>query len=150
MRRNWSGLAGAVALLFAACGGAADSDAEQGTETAPPPPAADTQGGAAMDMPLPEGVTQAMVAQGKTIFEGVGICATCHGVDGTGTTLAPNLTDAEWLNISGRNYDEIVGVVTNGVPQPKQFPSPMMPKAGTQMTDDQVRAVAAYVYTLSH
>jgi mono/diheme cytochrome c family protein len=103
-----------------------------------------------MAVQLPEGVTEAMVAEGKTIFEGQGGCAACHGASGEGTALAPNLTDADWLNVSAKNYDEIVGIITNGVPEPKQFPSPMLPKAGTQITDDQVRAAAAYVYTLSN
>jgi mono/diheme cytochrome c family protein len=63
--------------------------------------------------------------------------------------LAPNLTDGTWLNISGRNYDEIVTVVTSGVPEPKEAAAPMPAKGGANLTDEQVRAVAAYVYTLS-
>jgi mono/diheme cytochrome c family protein len=103
-----------------------------------------------MAMQLPEGVTQSMVAEGKTVFEGPGACTACHGASGEGTALAPNLTDAEWLNVTSKDYDQIVGVITTGVPEPKQYPSPMLPKAGTQITDDQVRAAAAYVYTLSN
>jgi hypothetical protein len=40
--------------------------------------------------------------------------------------------------------------VTNGVPNPKQHPGPMPPLGGAQRTPEQVRAVAAYVYSLSH
>jgi mono/diheme cytochrome c family protein len=40
--------------------------------------------------------------------------------------------------------------VTNGVPQPKEHPAPMPPKGGAQLSDDQVKAVAAYVYSLGH
>jgi hypothetical protein len=42
-----------------------------------------------------------------------------------------------------------VQVVTNGVPQPKQHPAPMPPKGGAPLTDQQVRAVAAYVFSIS-
>jgi mono/diheme cytochrome c family protein len=44
----------------------------------------------------------------------------------------------------------IEGVVRNGVPQPKQFPAPMPAMGGAPLSDEQVRAVAAYVYSISH
>ena len=131
-----------VALL-AACGGGA-SDAAPAAEPAATEPAA----AAPMTMELPAGVTQAMIAEGKTIFEGAGLCLACHGLDAKGTPLAPNLTDEEWLNISGRIYEEIVANIMNGVPQPKQHTSPMPAKGGSAITDEQVRAVGAYVWSL--
>ncbi len=98
---------------------------------------------------LPPGVTAQMVQDGKQIFEGPGICYTCHAQNAQGTALAPNLTDAEWINTDG-SYEGIVNVVTQGVAQPKQHPAPMPPKGGSSITDDQVRAVSAYVYAISH
>jgi mono/diheme cytochrome c family protein len=41
-------------------------------------------------------------------------------------------------------------VITNGVPQPKQYRSPMPPMGGTQLNPQQASAVAAYVWSLSH
>ena len=73
---------------------------------------------------------------------------TCHLRGGAGGPLAPNLTDDVWLNIDGE-YESIVNVVVTGVPQPLEHPGQMLARAGTSITDDQVRAVAAYVYTLS-
>jgi len=93
-----------------------------------------------------------LVALGDSIFHGQvagGTCTACHGQDAKGTAVAPNLTDTQWINGDG-SYDFIVHTVTNGVPQPKQHPAPMPPKGGAQLTDDQVKAVAAYVYSLSH
>ena len=149
MRRNGAAFIAAAMMAFVACGGGPDAEMEETPPAEAPAPApAEPAGGMAVQ--LPEGVTEAMVTEGKTIFEGQGGCAACHGASGEGTALAPNLTDAEWINISAKNYDEIVGIITNGVPEPKQFPSPMLPKGGTQITDDQVRAAAAYVYTLSN
>jgi len=95
---------------------------------------------------LPAGVTQAMVDEGKKTFDTV--CFACHGQGGAGGPLAPKLADSQWLNIDG-SYESIVKVVTAGVPQPKQHPAPMPPKGGAPLTDAQVRAVAAYVYSIS-
>lgn len=91
------------------------------------------------------------IALGDSIFHGQvagGTCQTCHGPDAKGTSLAPNLTDSQWLNGDG-SYQFIVNTVTNGVPRPKQYPAPMPPMGGASLSPDQVRAVAAYVYSLS-
>lgn len=99
---------------------------------------------------LPPGVTPEMVAQGQQIFGSTGLCFSCHGPDAKGQPgLGPNLTDGQWLNIDG-SYDAIVNLINTGVPQPKEASSPMPPKGGAQLTDEQVRAVAAYVYSISH
>jgi mono/diheme cytochrome c family protein len=98
---------------------------------------------------MPAGVTAAMVAEGKEIFAGAGLCASCHGPDGTGTPIAPALNDAAWLNIDGA-YPNIVTLVTTGVATPKEHPVPMAPKGGTNLSDDQVKAVAAYVWSLTN
>jgi cbb3-type cytochrome c oxidase subunit III len=112
-----------------------------------PPPATPPATGGAM---LPDGVTQEMVTAGQAIFTGNGICYTCHGQDATGVQgLGPNLTDQEWLNTDG-TYEGIVQTVTTGVPQPQQASAPMPPMGGAALTEQQVREVAAYVYSLSH
>lgn len=148
MRRFVSTASAAALLILAACGG---GEPEAGTQAAPaaaPEPAAQAPA-QAMPMNLPDGVTAEMVAEGDAIFHGVGICQTCHGPDAKGVgQLAPNLTDDTWLNISGRNYDEIVNLVMTGVPEPHEAAAPMPAKGGANLTDEQVRAVAAYVYSL--
>jgi mono/diheme cytochrome c family protein len=96
--------------------------------------------------------TPQLIALGDSIFHGQvagGTCTACHGQDAKGTAVAPNLTDAQWLNGDG-SLGFIVKTVTTGVPKPKEHPAPMPPKGGAQLTDDQVKAVAAYVYSLSH
>lgn len=149
-----------IMALAAACGGEPAQDTAPDAGAAPETPApapgapADTAAapadtGAQMG-DLPEGVTPEMVAAGKQVFEGQGLCYTCHGQDATGTALAPDLTDDTWLNISGRNYDEIVELVKTGVAQPVEAPAPMPPLGGSNITDEQVDEVAAYVMTLGN
>lgn len=94
-------------------------------------------------------VTPAEIAQGDSIFHGPGNCYACHGTNAQGA-VGPNLTDAEWIHSDG-SYDAIVKQVTTGVPQSESKSGiPMPPKGGSTITDDQVKAVAAYVYSLSH
>lgn len=98
-------------------------------------------------------VTAALVASGDSIFHGMlagGACLMCHGVDAKGTPgLAPNLTDDKWLDADG-SLESIVAVITQGVASPRESPAPMPPMGGANLTPAQVRAVAAYVYWLSH
>jgi mono/diheme cytochrome c family protein len=123
-------------------------------DTAKKAPAAkqDTSKKAAAAQPSSGGPTPQQVALGDSIFHGQvagGTCTACHGQDAKGTAVAPDLTDSQWLNGDG-SYQFIVHTVTTGVPHPKQHPAPMPPKGGATLTDDQVKAVAAYVYSLSH
>jgi glucose/arabinose dehydrogenase/mono/diheme cytochrome c family protein len=107
---------------------------------------------AATTGPVPAGATRATVALGARIYSGqVGgaTCTGCHGQDAKGTPLGPNLTDAKWLWSDG-SYPGIAKTITDGVPQPKNYRSPMPPMGGTQLTADQVNAVAAYLWSLSH
>ena len=101
---------------------------------------------AAPAVALPAGVAQAMVGEGKQVFDTS--CFACHGQAGAGGPLAPKLADSQWLHIDG-SYDAIVSLVNVGVPKPKQYPAPMPPKGGAPLTDAQVRAVAAYVFSIS-
>ncbi len=97
--------------------------------------------------------TPAMLALGDSIFHGkvgAALCYVCHGPAGKGVTgLGPNLTDKEWLNGDG-SVAFIEKTVETGVPKPKKAPAPMPPKGGGQLNESQVKAVAAYVYSLSH
>ena len=155
--RNWQALTIAGLTAFAvACGGdqaaddsggmAEDAPAEQAMEQSME--SMDPGEGMEQEPQLPEGVTMEMVNQGRTLFTGAGGCLACHGPQATGTQLAPDLTDGEWINISGRNYDEVVSLIKSGVPQPEQHPGPMPPMGGANLTDDQVKALSAYIVSL--
>ena len=101
---------------------------------------------------VPEGATQKMVLLGQRIYRGqVGgaACTGCHGARGQGTPTGPDLTGNKWLWSDG-SYAGIAKTITDGVPQPKNYRRPMPPKGGAQLTPGQVKAVAAYVWSLSH
>ena len=51
---------------------------------------------------------------------------------------------------SDGSYAGVAKTITDGVPQPKNYRSPMPPMGGSQLTPDQVDAVAAYIWSLSH
>jgi mono/diheme cytochrome c family protein len=121
---------------------------------AQPPEGTHPDAGAAamIRLPVPKGATRASVALGERIYRGqVGgaACTGCHGESGQGTPLGPDLKGKKWLWSDG-SYSGIAKTITDGVSQPKQYRSPMPPMGGAQLTPDQVSALAAYVWALSH
>lgn len=126
-----------LAVLFVGCGGS-ETPAPKASE----PAAAEVQEAA----PAADD-NAALIAEGKTIFEGIGTCAACHGPDATGTPIAPNLTDDQWLNVEAPPTAEAIhALIRSGVTEPKEHPAPMPPMAN--LSDEQVDAVAAYVLSL--
>jgi mono/diheme cytochrome c family protein len=118
-------------------------------------PKAFTQGLApqgAARLPAPPGTTPQQVALGDRIYHGqVGgaPCEGCHGTNAKGTPLAPDLTNGKWLWGDG-SLASITKIITDGVPNPKSYRSPMPPMGGAQLSPSETSAVAAYVWALSH
>ncbi|MEP6548135.1 MAG: PQQ-dependent sugar dehydrogenase [Gammaproteobacteria bacterium] len=105
----------------------------------------------AAKLPVPEEATREMVMLGDRIYHGQAggaSCTGCHGSNGTGTPLGPNLTVNRWLWSDGSSAG-IAATIRIGVAQPKNYRAPMPPMGGAQLTIDQVSAVAAYVWALS-
>lgn len=141
--RAWTTGACALAVVsgLAGCergGGRADAGAE--ADTAVQPTALDP----ALASRLPPGVSFQMAEQGRSLFT---VCSVCHGRDGGGTQLGPSLRDQEWLHGEG-TMEQIVEVVRNGVSEPVEYPVPMPVMGGGDFTDEQLQALAAYVYLL--
>jgi mono/diheme cytochrome c family protein len=97
---------------------------------------------------LAPGVTREQFDEGRQLFGGQGGCMACHGPNAGGSTLAPDLTDEEWLHLSDPTVDALAELIANGVPQPQEYPAPMPPMGGASLNDQQVRALAAYVASL--
>lgn len=94
-------------------------------------------------------VTPEMTTQGRSLFIGRGNCISCHGSDGKGNALGPDLTDSKWLHING-DYPSIVDIVRKGVNLVVEHPTPMPPMGGSRLSDSELCAVSAYVWSLSH
>jgi mono/diheme cytochrome c family protein len=144
MRRIWWAAAGAVVL--GACGGG-DAPSKGGTN-APggAAPEGRTVAAAAVGV-LPQGVTREVGEQGRELY--LRACVMCHGENGGGNALGPSLIDRQWLEGNG-SFDEIIAVVRDGVPVPKEFPVPMPPRGDGSFTDEQIRAVAAYTSSIAN
>jgi glucose/arabinose dehydrogenase/mono/diheme cytochrome c family protein len=120
----------------------------QDAEPAVPPEGTHPNAGA----PLPAGVTPEQVALGDRIFHGQasnGTCSGCHGSDAKGTSVGPDLTSGKWLWSDG-SLPALTKTITEGVPHPKEYEGVMPPKGGAQLSDSDVTAVAAYVWTVGH
>jgi len=99
---------------------------------------------------LPEGVTPEMIAAGQQLFTGAGLCFACHGPEGKGLPgVGANLTDEEWAQSTGA-FPELVETILKGVSVEASTTGVMMlPKGGSQLTEEQIRQVASYVWSLS-
>jgi mono/diheme cytochrome c family protein len=141
--RDWRGWLAAALVGFAAVGGCRpESDAgpaaqahAEAVEDAGPPPGE-----------LPEGVTAEEAREGQRLYRVA--CVMCHGESGEGTQLGPSLVDGEWRLAEGGGHDQIVQVVRAGVERTEEYPVPMPDAETAGLTEEQVRAVAAYAYSL--
>src|SRR5712675_1984534 len=141
----------AAAANITACP-SATAPAGNPVEAAAKPPEGTHPDAGVAALPVPQGATREMVARGQRIYRGqVGgaACTGCHGENGEGTPLGPDLTGKKWLWSDG-SYAGIKKTITAGVSQPKQYRSPMPPMGGAQLTPEQVSALAAYVWAISH
>ncbi len=147
------GSANSAAPAITPCESLSTPAGEIVTAQAQPPEGTHADAGAeAGKLPVPDGATAEMVALGNRIYHGqIGgaACAGCHGEHATGSPLGPDLTSKKWMWSDG-SYAGIMKVIREGVPQPKKYRSPMPPMGGAQLTPEQLSALAAYVWALSH
>jgi len=139
-------------LLIAAATIVACHSSGTGSTAAPAP-----SGGAAAraaTSTTPSAVTPASIALGDSIFHARG-CRNCHGPDAKGRANGPDLTAGHFLQVNG-SYDSFVKIITDGVPvtaikdTSHKRAMPARGGAPTPLTDDQIKAVAAFVWSLNH
>ncbi len=149
-RVTYQGGGGAVAGVAPAPSPAAEASAAG--SPLPPEGIHPNAGNPAGGLPTPPGATAKQVELGARVFEGQaggGTCAGCNGLNGKGTPLGPDLTTGKFQWSDG-TLAMIARTVTRGVPDPKNYRSPMPPMGGAQLSPEEVSAVAAYVWALSH
>jgi len=61
-----------------------------------------------------------------------------------------NHSDADDATVIQHALQSLAQIITNGVPNPKEYRAPMPPLSGGQLSPAEISAVAAYVWTLSH
>jgi len=97
----------------------------------------------------PAGVTPTMIEEGRQLYSSAGLCFACHGPTAEGMPgVGPNLVDGEWIHVDG-TVVTIAELVEKGISvQESKSGVIMPPKGGSQLTTEQIRAVAAYVWSL--
>jgi len=137
--------ASAFALLIAAaCSDGDDLTPDRGATVTIMPQ------GAEMDpelvQHLPAGATVEEAQLGHRLFT---VCTVCHGPDAEGTQLAPSFTDGEWIHIEPE-VDQIAQIIRTGVSNPRDYPVPMPPQGGGEFDDQELRALAVYILSVSN
>lgn len=97
----------------------------------------------------PEGVTPEQIAQGKALFAGAAGCQMCHGPGGKGTPMATPLADTTWVFAEGGTFEAVVEIIMNGLPAGAKNKVPMPAASQKKLTEEQVKALATYVLSLS-
>lgn len=133
----------AVAVTVSVLAGCDRTDAAAGSEPDAESTAAEID--PALSANLPPGVTPELAETGRALFLP---CAVCHGLDGRGNQLGPSLRDTAWTHIGG-SLEEIERLIRDGVASPRDYPVPMAPMGGGDFDDQELRAVAAYVFAIS-
>lgn len=111
---------------------------------------ASTDGFTAQQVQYPPGVTAEKIAAGKTLYESAR-CATCHGADGKGKPgFAEDMTDSTWKFAKDGTYEEMVRVIKEGLTRAQTGSRAMQPAEARELTDEQIAAIAAYSWSLSH
>ncbi len=82
---------------------------------------------------------EASLAEGKEIYTAMA-CMACHGLNGEGNAIGPNLTDNNWIH--GCSIKEVFNVIKNGEP------TKGMTAFKGQISDDKIQKVASYVLSM--
>ena len=77
-----------------------------------------------------------MIADGAKQFTEKG-CIACHGTNGEGNNIGPNLTDNYWLN--GCSEEDVIAIIANGKPEKGMTPYKAM------MSEAQIKNVSLYI-----
>lgn len=77
-----------------------------------------------------------MIADGAKLYMDKG-CIACHGMNGEGNQIGPNLTDSFWLN--GCAEDDVIKIITEGKPEKGMTPYKSM------MSEAQIKNVSTFI-----
>jgi len=79
------------------------------------------------------------IEDGKAIYSEMS-CFACHGMNGEGNAIGPNLCDDSWIN--GCDFQSVFNIIKNG------NPAKGMAAYKTQLSDSRIQLAASYVLSL--
>lgn len=79
------------------------------------------------------------IEDGKTVYNEMN-CFACHGMNGEGNAIGPNLTDDFWIHEC--DFQGVFNIIKNGEP------AKGMTAFKGQISDEKIQKVASYVITL--
>ena len=99
----------------------------------------------------PAAATPENIAMGKEVYT-TAKCVTCHAAEGKGKSgMTTDMTNGEWKFAEGGSFDALVKVIKEGLTKAETGGPVAMPTAASKnLTDEQVTALAAYVWSLNH
>jgi mono/diheme cytochrome c family protein len=106
---------------------------------------------AATGQERPAAATPENIQKGQELFTSAK-CVSCHGEGGKGKgSMTADMTTGEWKFAEGGSFDALVKVIKEGLTKEQTGGKIAMPAAASRnLTDDQVTALAAYTWSLSH
>ncbi len=81
----------------------------------------------------------AAIDEGKAIFTEMN-CFACHGMNGEGNAIGPNLTDEFWIH--GCDFKNVFNIIKNG------NPAKGMTAFKGQISDEKIQKVGSYIMSL--
>ena len=130
----------------------ASASATASRQASPPEGVHPDAGRKAETLPTPPGATAEQVALGDRIYHGEasnGTCSGCHGSDGSGSSVGPPLNTGRWMWSDG-SLAGLSNIIARGVPKPKRSQGAMPPMGGSPLSKQDLAAVSAYVWAISH
>ena len=79
------------------------------------------------------------IEEGKAIYSEMS-CFACHGMNGEGNAIGPNLCDDAWIN--GCDFQSVFDIIKNG------NPAKGMAAYKTQLSDSRIQLASSYVLSL--
>jgi cytochrome c oxidase cbb3-type subunit 3 len=79
------------------------------------------------------------LAAGKALYTEKA-CFACHGMNGEGNAIGPNMTDDYWIH--GCSFADVIKIIKNGIPEKGMTPYK------DQLTQEQTEQLASYVLSM--
>ena len=98
---------------------------------------------------VPADTAALRIARGRTLFQGKGLCFSCHGKEGEGLLAPSTRLTGRTLGHVKPTITDVAALIKAGVDSAhSSIGQPMPPRGGSRLTDAEVELVAWYVLEL--